>query len=236
MTILPYGDSALLINLDQRVSEDVHDQVMAMTQQIELIELHGVTYTIPAYCSITVGFDPLVTSYDKLAGQLRDIEANASALPLQSRHLHIPVCYEEPYAMDWQDVTKQTGLTPAQAIQLHTAQTYRVFMLGFLPGFVYLGKVPDALYCKRKETPRVRLPALSVGLAGHQTGIYPAGAPGGWQIIGRTPVPIFQGHESSPTLFLPGDTVTFRPVGVSAFEQVSRQVAAGAFSPDQLLL
>ncbi len=235
MTILPYGDRALLINLEQVINHSIHDQVMMLTQNIEMTELHGVTFTIPAYCSITVGYDPALTDFQTLHRQLQDIEATGLGHQLNPRELKIPVCYDDCFALDLEEISNQTGLTNQAIIDIHSSHPFRVYMLGFLPGFVYLGRLPEELLCTRKKTPRLRVPALSVGLAGYQSGIYPCEAPGGWQIIGRTPIPIFSGLEDSPTLFLPGDQVNFHAIDKATFYDLEESARSDSFDFNQFL-
>jgi inhibitor of KinA len=140
------------------------------------------------------------------------------------------VCYEEPYALDLQEVSKFSGLTPKEIIELHTGETYRVYMLGFLPGFPYLGVLPKALQLPRKRTPRVNVPERSVGIAGQQTGIYPSGSPGGWNILGNTPLPIFNSSSDSPFLLQVGDKVKFKVVSSREYQKLHQQIQHQVFN------
>jgi inhibitor of KinA len=127
-----------------------------------------------------------------------------------------------PYALDIATLSQEKGMSIDEIIALHSAQTYKVYMLGFLPGFVFMGKLPNVLQCKRKTSPRLRVPASSVGIAGSQTGIYPMVSPGGWQIIGQTPLKIFNPKAENPFHFQPGDEVTFYPISAKEFESFTR--------------
>ena len=133
------------------------------------------------------------------------------------------------FAPDLDDVARFSNLSRAEIIKLHTAKTYRVFMLGFIAGFAYMGTLPDQLNSTRKASPRLKVPAGSVGLAGLQTGIYPTEAPGGWQIIGRTPLDIFDPQRDQPTLLLPGDQVSFRPIVQDEFQIIRLKIETGIF-------
>lgn len=223
MSFLPFGDSALLINFEQRIDPEVNKEVIQWSRAIVSAQLPGVTHCSSAYCSLTVGYQLDTISYMDLCLAIKALEIDQS-LKGQTRSMRVPVCYEGVFAPDMNELSQQTGLTIEEIVTLHTAQTYHVYMIGFLPGFAYMGKVVEALKCKRKETPRLRVPAGSVGLAGLQTGIYPSEAPGGWQIIGQTPWEIFDPKLKLPCRFQPGDQVTFYSISESEFSQMKSQM------------
>jgi len=157
-----------------------------------------------------------------------DPAINAAVIALkkpqkEARQLKIPVCYELPYALDLQALSDEKGISLEKIIELHTSQTYKVYMLGFLPGFTFMGKIVPALACKRKLSPRLKVPASSVGIAGFQTGIYPTTSPGGWQILGRTPLKIFDPKKENPFLFQAGDEVTFYPITSKEFLRIEKK-------------
>lgn len=208
MTIQPFGDRALLINWEQRIDPELNATVQAWQQAIEQAAIKGVAYSIPAYCSLTVVFNPLQIAFRTLAEQIQAIEIPGQSIRHTGRTLEIPVDYN---GADLPEVAQRTGLSEAEVIELHTNRPYRVYLIGFLPGFPYLGPLPEALHCPRKQTPRQSVPAGAVGLAGAQTGIYPFEAPGGWQIIGQTPLKVFDAEAQDPFLLRPGDTVIFKP-------------------------
>ena len=218
--IHPYGDSALLVNFEQRIAPEINARVLDLDEAIDSAGLPGIAFRIPAYCSLTVGYDPMVVPFETLREQIAALARSVATAGEQrpSRKLKIPACYEEPYALDIEDVSRQTGLSRQEIIDLHTGTKFRVYMLGFLPGFAYMGRLQEVLACSRKATPRVRVPAQSVGLAGFQTGIYPSEAPGGWQIIGRTPLRVFDGAKEDPFFFRPGDEVAFEAISAKEFE------------------
>ena len=164
-----------------------------------------------------------IIEYEILVKVIEQIIANqldnSTDRPAQkaARQLKIPVCYELPYALDLLELSKAKGLSVDKIIELHTSQTYKVYMLGFMPGFTFMGKIVPALACKRKLNPRLQVPASSVGIAGFQTGIYPTTSPGGWQILGRTPLKIFNPQKENPFLFQAGDEVTFYSITKETF-------------------
>lgn len=236
MTFRIYGDSAILINFEQKIEEAINEQVINLTRLIELAALPTVRYCIPAYCSLTVGYDALATDYDELVEQIKQLSKGLTEEqnPGSGRKLKIPVCYEKPYAMDFSELCEKSGLSQEEIVKLHTGLSFRVYMLGFLPGFVYMGKLPKELYCPRKSNPRLRVPANSVGVAGFQTGIYPSIAPGGWQIIGRTPLKIFDGTKKNPFLFQAGDQVQFSAISKSDFAQIEEDLITGKYDLDSI--
>ncbi|RMG22410.1 MAG: 5-oxoprolinase subunit PxpB [Bacteroidetes bacterium] len=229
----PYGDRAVLVEFEQQIDDAINARVVAL--QRALAGTPGISCLIPAYCSLTVVYQPDVWSYARLETHIKAcFPLRAETAAAEGRRLYLPVCYQPAFAPDMPQVAAHTGLDGATIVDLHCKATYRVFMLGFLPGFVYLGKLPPALYCPRKERPRLRVPACSVGIAGFQTGIYPVEAPGGWQLIGRTPIPPFNPEHESPFLLESGDEVSFYPISEDRFHQIARQWKRGEY-PRQLL-
>lgn len=208
MTIQPFGDRALLLNWEQRIDPELNATVHAWQQAIRKTRIEGVAYTIPAYCSLTVVFNPLQIASATLAEKLRNMEVHTDHADQTGRTFNIPVQYN---GSDLSEVAQRTGLSESQIIELHSNRPYRVYLIGFLPGFPYLGPLPEALHCPRRSTPRQSVPAGAVGLAGAQTGIYPFEAPGGWQIIGQTQRQVFDARAEDPFLLRPGDTVIFKP-------------------------
>ncbi len=211
MTIHPFGDSALLLNFEQQIEEGIHAKVMATAEAIKQSRWPELTFLTPSYCSLTVGFDPKKISSSAFQEkiELLDIGNNSPFSNTNNKVIEVPVHYGGTVGPDITEVEEFTGLTTDEIIALHTSVEYKVYMIGFLPGFPYMGRLPKKLHCPRKAKPRLRVPAQSVGLAGMQTGIYPSEAPGGWQIIGRTPLKIFEGSQGNPFYFKAGDTVKF---------------------------
>jgi len=233
--IMPLGDRALLVNFEQKIDPDIHSQVMDLSAKVEEASVDGVTFTLPAYCSVTIGFDPKKVSYLDLKPTIVTmLKQPATKSTISSRSLTLPVCYEEPYALDLPEISKFSGLTPKKIIELHTGEIYRVYMLGFLPGFPYLGVLPKALQFPRKRNPRLQVPERSVGIAGQQTGIYPSGSPGGWNILGNTPLPIFNSSSDSPFLLQAGDQVKFKVISSREYQKLHQQIQHQAFNWDTI--
>jgi len=231
MIYLPYGDSAMLINFEQKIDSIINEQVMALHKSLEAAEIDGITFLIPAYCSLTVGFDNTLTTFKELKALVASFvkeKVNNISTPSNSI-IRIPVCYEGPFKMDLLEVMEHTQLSRQSIISLHTSITFRVYMLGFVAGFAYMGSLPEALKCPRKAAPRLKVPEGSVGLAGLQTGIYPTEAPGGWQIIGRTPLKMFDHLQPSPSLLQPGDQVQFKAIDKEEFHAIEQLQSVGEY-------
>lgn len=230
MIMLPYGDSALLINLDQRIDELVNAQVISLDEAIS--HLPEVNYTIPAYCSLTVGFNPELIDFNTLKELIVTLNLKQVTGSEAKETYHIPVCYDGAYAPDMEPVMEFTGLSKEEIITKHTEVPFRVFMIGFVAGFAYLGSLPKALYCPRRTDPRKLVHEGAVGLAGYQTGIYPTDAPGGWQLIGKTPVPTFRPKEEVPVLLKPGDYVQFKSIGEEEYASIEAEIKSGIYQPE----
>ena len=218
------SDSALCVIFGDEISEKINDRVRAFARAVEDARIPGVVETVPAYCAVTVHYAPerigYLRLYERLYGLLETAEAGA---PEPGRVLSVPVLYGGDHGPDLAFVARHAGLTEAEAVALHTAPDYRVYMLGFLPGFCYLGGLDERLHTPRLTTPRVRIPAGAVGIAGGQTGIYPLPSPGGWQLIGQTPLRLYDPHRETPILLEAGMTLRFYAVGPEEYEAVRRR-------------
>lgn len=233
MKIIRFGESALLINYEQKIDETINAKVISLYNQLKRQE--SVTSLIPAYCSLTVGFNQSIISYESLCSQIVALEKSTPLNPNTNtdRVVEIPVCYASAYALDMDEVEEKTKLNREEIITLHCQNTYQVYMLGFVAGFAYLGSLPKELHCPRKAEPRKEVLSGSVGLAGLQTGVYPINAPGGWQIIGRTPIPTFNPTAENPTLFKAGDRVKFKAISISEFEEIEKEILIGKLNLEE---
>lgn len=218
----PLADSGLLIELERRLDPAVNAQARVISEHLRAIP--GVIETVPALCSALIVFDPLSTD---LAALLEAAEAAAHSprmRPVASGRLFdVPVVYGGTAGPDIEEVAALCGLTPDQVVSEHAGVEYTVYMLGFMPGYPYLGVLPDGLRLPRLAAPRLRLPAGSVAIADALSGIYPMESPGGWRLIGRTPLPIYDPHEADPVLFRPGDRVRFAPISTASFPSPRRE-------------
>lgn len=210
---MPAGDAGWTVEFGAEIDPAINDRVLAFADALAAHSPAGVLEVVPTFCSATVYFDPLIADADELACRLLAVAESTPAEPRpESRLVEVPVRYGGECGPDLEDLAGQAGLPVQQAIALHASVEYRVYMLGFMPGFPYLGRVPDALALPRLATPRQTVPAGSVGIAGHQTGIYPIDCPGGWRLIGRTPLRLYDPQRARPFLFEPGDRVRFLPI------------------------
>ena len=225
-SIFPLGDSAITIDLGNFIDEQRNMTALVLYEWLRAQSVPGVLDVIMAYSSVTVLYDPAALGTEEGYPRMEELlqrawkEAGAAVVLApaggDSRLWQLPVCYEGEYAPDIRSVAEQRGLSAGDVITLHTAVTYRVYMIGFLPGFPYLGSVDERLRVSRKEQP-VPVRAGGVGIAGMQTGIYTLNSPGGWPIIGRTPVRLFEPHSESPVRIRSGDWVRFYPVTPADF-------------------
>lgn len=221
--VVEAGDSALVVEFEERIDPAVNARVVALADRMLAEPVPGVRDVVPTYRSVAVYFDPLRTSYEALVDRL---EREASSSDLRARPkpdlIRIPVCYGGEFGPDLASVARFAGMTESAVVELHTAKTYLVFMLGFSPGMAYLGVVDGRIAAPRHETPRVQVARGSVGIAGGQTGVYPVETPGGWQIVGRTPLKPFDLTRSSPFLMKPGDAVSFLAIDRVEFDRLER--------------
>jgi inhibitor of KinA len=217
--IVPAGDSAVIVEFADRIDAAVNAQAVALAESVRAASLSGVRDVVPTFCSVAVYFDPLRTDVHALVDRLdREAAREAPEPALAARPIRVPVCYGGAFGPDLAEVARFARMSEAEIIELHSAPVYRVFMLGFVQGFAYMGTVDARIAAPRRATPRVRVPAGSVGIAGLQTGIYPSESPGGWQLIGRTPVKPFDVGRLQPSLLKPGDAVRFYRIEAGDYE------------------
>lgn len=220
--VLPAGDAAMTVEFEETIDPGINDRVLAFARGVERLALPGVIETVPTYRSATVYFDPILVDAGSLAERLKALAEALPPPPSQVRRtVQIPVVYGGESGPDLADVAAFARLSVEEAIALHASVCYRVYLLGFVPGFPYMGPVPDALAMPRLAEPRARVPAGSVGIAGSQTGIYPIESPGGWRLIGRTPLRMYDKSRLQPFLLEAGDWVQFLPIGREEFERMA---------------
>jgi inhibitor of KinA len=214
----PASDQSLLVSFADRIDRVASLRVRRLLRLLELNPVQGVVNLHPAYCSIVIRFDALVTEHRKLEALVRPLLENLDAVALPGpREVEIPVCYGGEFGVDLADVADLHGMTPAQVAARHSSANYTVDFLGFAPGFGYLSGLPDELATPRLPVPRRSVPAGSVGIAGNQTGVYPFATAGGWRLIGRTPVAMFRPDRQPMSLLSIGDRVRFRPISAEEF-------------------
>jgi len=224
MKLEPLGDSAVVATLGAAIDPSTLASVLGLAGALAAAKGAGIVDIVPAYATVTVFYDPL--QFDDAAGEAYEsvcrfvascAAAGTAAPAAPAREVEIPVCYGGELGPDLGVVADRGGLAPEQAAALHAGADYLVHAIGFTPGFPFLGGLPERLRTPRRETPRTRVPAGSVGIGGAQTGVYPVASPGGWQLIGRTPLALFRPAANPPALLRPGDRVRFRPITPSEF-------------------
>ena len=214
------GDRSLLVELGDEISPSVNQRVQELFTAMDMHPVDGVRELVPSYRSLLVIYDPLNISPADLKHTIRDTYHNLDQAELpEPRTIDIPIVYGGEQGPDLESVAQYHHITPQEVIDYHTRPTYRVYMIGFTPGYPYLGEVPDAISTPRRETPRILVPQGSVGIAQKQTGIYSVDSPGGWQIIGWTPVNLFDPQAQPPSLLMMGDRVRFQAISAQDASQ-----------------
>jgi inhibitor of KinA len=224
-TVYSLGDSALTLDFGNCINRETNSKVLEFFHIAEQTKPIGILDIIPAYSSVTVVYDIVAlrikgrSAFEVVVEWITGTLAGA-AEDRQSagRQLNVPVCYSPSFGLDLNEMAKEKKISPEELVRLHSSRKYHVYMVGFLPGFPYMGEVDEQIATARKSKPRISVPAGSVGIAGKQTGIYPLDSPGGWQIIGRTPLPLFYKHKKEAVFFQPGDEVTFYSITEDEFE------------------
>jgi inhibitor of KinA len=230
------GDTAFAVAFGPDITPQTNARVQALHRSVKAARVKGVLETQPSFRSLLVVYDPCLTTRGELEPVIaglaaKDVEAAKEA----GRLWRLPVCYDSAFAPDQKAAAAALGLTADRLIALHAGAEYGVYMLGFLPGFAYLGDLPLELRLPRLAHPRTSVPAGSVALAQQLTAIYPWESPGGWHVIGRCAVPLFSPWNDPPALLAPGERVRFLPVGSLDHETLARSVADGSFDPRRLL-
>jgi inhibitor of KinA len=217
------SDQSLLIYFGEQITLNAHENIRKLLLLLEREPIAGIRNLHPAYCSVLVKFDPLKWRHEQLEEILKQYfgRLEDATLP-EPRQVEIPVCYGGEHGPDLIDVSEIRSMTPAQVIELHSSTTYIVYFLGFVPGFAYLGELPEALVTPRLPTPRRNVPPGSVGIAGRQTGVYPVATPGGWRLLGRTPLSMLRPEQDGFSLLSIGDRVRFTPINQQQFAALER--------------
>jgi len=225
------GDRSIFVEFGDEIAPELNRRVRNLMLAVQKEKIPGIIETVPAYRSLLVYFEPRRIS----PGKLQQILFRLAQQPLESelprpKLIEIPAVYGDEYGPDLEFVAKHNGLDVSEVVKIHTGTPYLIYMLGFLPGFPYLGGMPPRIAAPRLETPRTKIPAGSVGIAGNQTGIYPMESPGGWRLIGRTPLKIFDPSREPPALFQAGDYLVFVSITPEEFSQLKDMVAQNKYA------
>ena len=233
-TIYPISEKAISIEFGNQIDEEIRQKISHLNQCILKEPFFGFLNTVPAYTTLTIFFEPLElqknaslqgsTCLEKITFYLSRMKDELkNQFKKDSKIISIPVCYEDTFGLDLEELSNLHQLDKEKIIELHSEAIYSVYMIGFVPGFPYLGGLNEILNSSRKANPRKAIPAGSVGIAGMQTGIYPLETPGGWQIIGRTPLKLFDALRPRPSLLKAGDRIKFEPITKSEFERIAKK-------------
>jgi inhibitor of KinA len=226
---LPSGDTALTVEFGDRVERGLSEAVLRLDRLVREAALPGIVETVPTFRSLTVHFDPLVTDGASLVPAIERLIDGGRGDAKASTLWHVPACYAPRHAPDLDDVARRTGLDTGEVVRLHSGTRFYVYMLGFAPGYPYLGDLPAALVLPRRTDPRTRVPAGSIAIAAGLTAVYPVESPGGWHLIGTTPIRLFDPQWPRPALFRPGDTVHFEPIEAPEFDAIRLAVEGGSY-------
>ena len=209
----PLGDSALLVELGDKIDSAINQRVHLLNVLLQTNSIAGIVETVPAYCTLLIHYDPLILTFDQVTHWVRDkLTQVDDSLNRKPRQLEVPTRYGGASGPDLEAVAASKGISTADIVRIHSEREYTVYMMGFTPGFPYLGILDERLITPRLETPRTLVKAGTVAIAGSQTGIYPLDSPGGWHLIGWTPLKLFDPTREIPFLFTPGDIIKFTPL------------------------
>jgi inhibitor of KinA len=219
-----FGDRMVLVEWPGEISPEINGAVHRLAAALAHACLPGVEESVPSYCALGIIYNPLKTTPTELVARLKAVRYSEVPDTAPPRRVEIPVCYGQEMGPDLEYVAHTHGLSVEEVIALHSGALYRVYMIGFTPGFPYLGGLPEALVTPRMETPRLTVPAGAVAIGGRHTGIYPVESPGGWRIIGQTPLHLFDVHNDEPCLLRPADEVAFRPISPAQYAELATQL------------
>ena len=228
---LPSADSAVIVEFGDRIDRSLSDQVLGLAERMRTVDIGGVIEVVPTFRSLMVHYDPLRTSSVALVGAIKALLTSKTALDRKRRLWRVPVCYQSEFAPDLASVAEQTNLSVGDVVALHAGTRFHVYMIGFVPGYPYMGDLPKALVLPRRADARIRVRPGSVAIATTMTAIYPLESPGGWHLIGTTPIQVFDALASPPALFAPGDSVEFEAIDPHAFAQIRRATERREYRP-----
>lgn len=228
--ILTAGDSALLIEFGKEINPETNRKITAIVQLMREQHIEGIVDVIPAFCSLLINYDSRVLSYEELKERMENLlKMETKTETTRKRIFEIPVCYGGEYGPDIDNIAEHAGLSVNEVIKIHSSKDYLIYMLGFLPGFTYLGGLDERIHTPRLASPRLTIRAGSVGIGGSQTGIYPLDSPGGWQLMGLTPVRTYDPERQTPILVEAGDYIRFIPIDEEEFLRIQKLVEKGEY-------
>jgi KipI family sensor histidine kinase inhibitor len=221
----------LVVEFGDTVDRALSDRVLRLAARLRAARPTGVTETVPTFRSLMIHYDPTLTSAAEIVRAVEAVQGREAAPEREARLWRVPACYDAPHAPDLEDVARRVGLSPSEIVSLHAETRYHVYMIGFLPGYPYMGDLPEPLRLPRRADPRIRVPPGSVAIATSMTAVYTMESPGGWHLIGATPVRFFDPGRTPPALLAPGDAVAFEPIGVREYEAIRASVETSGYAP-----
>ena len=228
--ILTAGDSSILVEFGKVISPEINRKITATVQLMKMQHIEGVVDIIPAFCSLLINYDPRVISYEEITERMQHLlKMDAKMDEGKKKIYEIPVCYGGEYGPDIANIAEHAVLTEEEVIKIHSSRDYLIYMLGFLPGFCYLGGLDERIHTPRLANPRIKISAGSVGIGGSQTGIYPLDSPGGWQLMGMTPVKTYDPDREVPILLEAGDYIRFIPIDEEEYNRIKELVERGEY-------
>jgi KipI family sensor histidine kinase inhibitor len=226
---LPSGDAALVVEFGNQVDPEISGLVLTLAHKIEAAAWPGLIEVVPTFRSLLIYYDPLTLPQSELKKNIQPLLQGLSATERTGRRWRLPACYDEEMGLDLAEVAARVGMRVPDLIALHSSATFHVYMMGFLPGFPYLGGLPSALELPRRENPRVKVPRGSVAIAMAMTCIYTLESPGGWHVLARTPIPLWDLRREPPAVLAAGDQIVFAPVSLREFEELQARAGVGEF-------
>jgi len=229
ITFHPLGDRAIQLVFSNKISKQTIQKIKSYTTLLESESIQGLIEWIPAYTTLTILYDPAIIQYEELVEMLNQIKVKEASEVPQSFIYELPICYGGDFGPDLSYVASYHSLTEDEVINIHSSRDYFIYMIGFAPGFPYLGGMSIKISTPRLDRPRKKVAAGSAGIAGEQTGIYPLDSPGGWRIIGRTPIPLYNPNNEQPILLSPGNYLRFKPISLQQFYDIKKQNENGTY-------
>jgi len=228
--VMPVGDQALVVEFGKTIDEETNKLVLGLADYLRSQQIKGVIEILPTYRSLMVFYDDTITTFWSIKNRIGHFKASEQAGTNSiARKIMVPCCYEREFGLDLGDMESYLNLSRQEIINIHSETLYKIYMLGFLPGFVYLGGLNEKIHMPRLSTPRTLIPERSVGIGGNQTGVYPLASPGGWRLIGRTPVDFYNPARKDPILCRAGDYIKFYPIKSEEYQLIRNGVEKGVF-------
>jgi len=230
LTYKPYGERSILVEWPSEINEIILQDILIFKNAIQNKFIESKIEVKSAYNSLLITYDFTIENINDKILALKSLYSSKDVIKKTAFRLwKIPVCYDDEFALDLEEISKQKKLSKQEILKLHSGTIYTVFFIGFLPGFLYLGGLDESLYAPRKSTPRLKIDKGSVAIGGHQTGVYPIESPGGWNIIGNTPINFFNVEKDIPCFAKPGDKIKFSPISKKEYQDIKTLIEAGVY-------